>query len=266
MCLFKRRKKEQMMISQINNIIEGTDYKLILYKKDYKHFGNSIIKFACQGRMNIKIITDRSDIIFDDKTYPMTLLGDITKVDRDTLILKFIDILFNIVKSDDWRLTGQESYLLFTKVKKILPKEYIDNLEKPELFHEHCSFCWDKVEENKDKKHYCTLDNYHWICNDCYNDFKELLKLEYFEILGKMTHKGMILDSLIDDDECFTQIKEYFNLSEVNITDNDLERTLKEMVEEGYISINFKWQNENNEYSYSLTEKGRKVWKEKNNM
>jgi undecaprenyl diphosphate synthase len=81
----------------------------------------------------------------------MTLLGDITKVDRDTLILKFIDILFNIVKSDDWRLTGQESYLLFTKVKKILPKEYINNLEKPELFHEHCSFCWDKVEENKDE-------------------------------------------------------------------------------------------------------------------
>ena len=156
--------------------------------------------------------------------------------------------------------------MLFTKVKKTLPKEYIDNLEKPELFHEHCSFCWDKVEENKDKKHYCTLDNYHWICNDCYNDFKELLKLEHFEILGKMTHKVMILDSLIDDDECFTQIKEYFNLSEVKITDNDLERTLKEMVEEGYISINFKWQNENDEYPYSLTDKGRKVWKEKNNM
>ena len=79
--------------------------------------------------MNIKIITDRHEIIFHNKTYPMSLLGDVTKVDRDTLILKFIEIIFNIVKSDDWRLTGQESYLLFTKVKKILPKEYIDNLE-----------------------------------------------------------------------------------------------------------------------------------------
>ena len=90
-----------------------------------------------------------------------------------------------------------------------------------------------------------------------------LLKLEHFEILGKITHKEMILDSLIDDDECFTQIKEYFNLSEVKITDNDLERTLKEMVEEGYISINFKWQNEHDEHPYSLTKKGRKVWEEK---
>ena len=46
-----------------------------------------------------------------------------------------------------------------------------------------------------------------------------------------MIHKEMILDSLIGDDECFTQINEYFNLSEVKISDNDLERTLKEMVE-----------------------------------
>ena len=36
------------------------------------------------------------------------------------------------------------------------------------------------------------------------------------------------------------------------------------MVEEGHIYINLKWQNEHNEYPYSLTEKGRKAWKEKN--
>ena len=77
---------------------------MVLYKKDYKHFGNSIIKLVCSGKMNIKIITDRHEIIFDNKIYSMAYLGDITKVDRDTLILKFIEIVFNIVKSDDWRL------------------------------------------------------------------------------------------------------------------------------------------------------------------
>ena len=127
-------------------------------------------------RTNIKIITDRSDIIFDDKTYPMSLLGDITKVDRDTLILKFIDILFNIVKSDDWRLTGQESYLLFSKFKEINPNVYIERLENPNLFHEHCEFCCDKVEEHKDENWYCSLDNYRWICRNCFNDFKEKFK------------------------------------------------------------------------------------------
>ena len=176
MCLFKRKKNEQMMVSQINKIIANSGYKLVLYKKDYKHFGNSIIKFVCAGRMNIKIITDRNEIIFDNKIYPMSLLSDITKVDRDLVILRFIEIIFNIVKSDDWRLIGQESYLLFSKIKEIYPNEYINLLENPKIFHEHCEFCWDKVEENQDEKWYCSLDNYRWICRNCYNDFKEKFK------------------------------------------------------------------------------------------
>ncbi|MDE5714721.1 MAG: hypothetical protein K2I42_01160 [Anaeroplasmataceae bacterium] len=129
----------------------------------------------------IKIITDRQDIIFDNKIYPMSSLGDVTKVDKDTLILKFIEIIYNIVKSDDWRLTGQERYLLFAKLKEMIPFEYINELDNPEMFHEHCSFCWDKVEESQDKKHYCILDNYHWICNECYNDFNKMFKFNIKE-------------------------------------------------------------------------------------
>ena len=150
MYLFKRKKNEQMMISRINEIISGSGYQLVLYKKDYKHFGNSIIKFVCSGKMNIKIITDRHEIIFDNKIYPMTYLGDITKVNRDTLILKFIEIVFNIVKSDDWRLTGQERYLLYAKLKEAMPLEYSNSSDNPKMFHEHGSFCLNKVEENKD--------------------------------------------------------------------------------------------------------------------
>ena len=36
-------------------------------------------------------------------------------------------------------------------------------------------------EENKDKKHYCTLDNYHWICNECYNEFEKMFKFNIKE-------------------------------------------------------------------------------------
>ena len=42
-----------------------------------------------------------------------------------------------------------------------------------------------KSEENKDKKHYCTLDNYHWICNECYNDFEKLFKFNIKELNEK---------------------------------------------------------------------------------
>lgn len=78
-----------------------------------------------------------------------------------------------------------------------------------------------------------------------------------------MNKKEFILDSLIDDDEAFTQIIEYFELAaEIKISPLELKKLLKEMVEEGYISINYGWKTERDEYPYSLTEKGRKAWKE----
>ena len=93
MCLFNRRKKERLMISKINEIIDGSGYTLALYKKDYKHFGNCIIELVCPGKANIKIITDRSEIIFDNKIYPMEWLGDTKKIERDTLVIKFLELI-----------------------------------------------------------------------------------------------------------------------------------------------------------------------------
>ena len=175
MCLFIRRKKEQLIISKINEIIEGSGYTLALYKKDYKHFGNCIIKLVCPGKANIKIITDRSEIIFDNKIYPMEWLRDTKKIEKDTLVIKFLELIFNILQSDDWRLAGKEWYL-FDELKKINPVEYINSLEDPEMFHEHCIFCWDKVEEKKDEESYRAAYDSYWICKNCYNDLKNILK------------------------------------------------------------------------------------------
>ena len=78
-----------------------------------------------------------------------------------------------------------------------------------------------------------------------------------------MNTKELILDSLIDDDEAFTQIVEYFDLAaEINISPVEIKTLLEEMVDEGYISINYSWKNEHDEYPYSLTEKGKNAWKE----
>lgn len=76
-----------------------------------------------------------------------------------------------------------------------------------------------------------------------------------------MTKKEFILDSLIDDDEAFTQILEYFELAaEIKISPLELKKMLNEMVEEGYILINYSWKTERDEYPYSLTEKGKTAW------
>ena len=69
---------------------------------------------------------------------------------------------------DDWRLTNQLDYLFRKKIKKCNFSDF------PEKDHEHCSFCWDKFGHDEDliKDGYCTEDNYHWICNSCFEDFK----------------------------------------------------------------------------------------------
>ena len=77
-----------------------------------------------------------------------------------------------------------------------------------------------------------------------------------------MTNKEMILECLIQDDEAFTQIVEYFELEPaVNISHSEIRRTLEEMVEEGYICINYEWKTEKDEYPFSLTDKGKAAWR-----
>ncbi|HIS35248.1 TPA: hypothetical protein IAC10_01265 [Candidatus Scatousia excrementigallinarum] len=75
-----------------------------------------------------------------------------------------------------------------------------------------------------------------------------------------MTKKEYILDSLIDDDEAFTQILEYFEFVSVDISEEELNLLLNEMINEGLIVINKQWTNEKNEFPYSLTKKGKELW------
>lgn len=75
-----------------------------------------------------------------------------------------------------------------------------------------------------------------------------------------MTRKGYVLDSLVDDDEAKTQIMEYFQYNAISVTEKELDLLLNEMLSEGLIAINYQWKNENDEYPYSLTKKGKEVW------
>ena len=75
-------------------------------------------------------------------------------------------------KMEDWRLTNQMDFLY----KKVLQKRSFSDF--PEKDHEHCSFCWDKFGKGIDmlKNGYCTEDAYHWICEDCFQDFKSMFE------------------------------------------------------------------------------------------
>jgi hypothetical protein len=77
-------------------------------------------------------------------------------------------------EKDDWRLTNQENYL---KGVTLVHRKYNQSIENPNLDHDHCCFCWAKFSLFDDpeflKEGYATTDGYHWICSQCFEDFKD---------------------------------------------------------------------------------------------
>lgn len=74
--------------------------------------------------------------------------------------------------ADDWRVSGQEKYLLgavLTRQKYHAPRIGWD--------HDHCDFCWSKFSESTAEdtlqEGYTTSDKSHWICPQCFSDFRD---------------------------------------------------------------------------------------------
>jgi hypothetical protein len=70
----------------------------------------------------------------------------------------------------DWRLQGQEEYLTSVVLVKKRYRKYREDWD-----HDHCEFCWQKFSESPGDLHegYATEDEYRWICETCYQDFRE---------------------------------------------------------------------------------------------
>lgn len=76
-----------------------------------------------------------------------------------------------MIDINDWRLQGQEKYL---KGEPLFYKLYADR--KTKTNHDHCEFCWVKFSDDSDdlKAAYTTEDDYRWICDKCFDDFKQM--------------------------------------------------------------------------------------------
>ena len=73
----------------------------------------------------------------------------------------------------DWRLQGQEKYLKGAELCRKRHARASDSWD-----HDHCEFCTAKFAEEgliPDALHegYATTDNYRWICEQCFEDFKD---------------------------------------------------------------------------------------------
>ena len=101
----------------------------------------------------------------------------------------------------DWRLTNQEKHLkerelIYTKFISDLPEEIPEGVDPRQYNdHEHCKFCHAKfmqdVDGGKYLTHgYCTTDRYYWICETCYNDFKDMFHWKIVEETGPLVQWG----------------------------------------------------------------------------
>lgn len=71
---------------------------------------------------------------------------------------------------NDWRNMGQLDYLKNEKVA------YLKYMAKNPFDHEHCIFCYDTISVHDNDLHYAynTQNNRYWICEKCFNDFKDI--------------------------------------------------------------------------------------------
>ena len=74
----------------------------------------------------------------------------------------------------DWRLQAQHKYLQGVPLVRRTYRRYAKN---PDWDHDHCAFCWAKFVEGVApdalQVGYCTPDEYHWVCDTCFHDFKD---------------------------------------------------------------------------------------------
>jgi hypothetical protein len=82
----------------------------------------------------------------------------------------------------DWRCQGQEKYL---QGVTLVHRQYRRCPKNTNWDHDHCEFCGVKfmVEDFPEVLHqgYATEDDYRWICEPCFADFREMFKWQVIE-------------------------------------------------------------------------------------
>lgn len=77
-----------------------------------------------------------------------------------------------MIEKNDWRLIDQMDYLY----KETVTYKYYE-IRSESWDHDHCEFCTDKFDKPR-QKGYATKDDYYWICETCYEDFKNMFQFQ----------------------------------------------------------------------------------------
>lgn len=82
-----------------------------------------------------------------------------------------------MIEEDDWRLLNNVEYL---KRKAINPTDGEEIwIHAPHL--KKCVFCWEPVNDNPRQWWYIPVDMSCCICEECYNDFKDMFEWRHLD-------------------------------------------------------------------------------------
>ena len=95
--------------------------------------------------------------------------------------------LYKIVLPDFWETAYRDKNAFFQTIEKgaknfvestNLGHEFLEGDKIQHFWHEHCDFCLEKALTDKECTFYCTEDMHHWVCEECFLDFKEKFNWE----------------------------------------------------------------------------------------
>ena len=91
--------------------------------------------------------------------------------------------LYRITFPEFWKTSYREKNAFFQRIDREA-RSYAEEMEKSREFpkgeeigrfwHAHCAFCWEKATTDLPCTFYSTSDMKHWICEECFLDFKEI--------------------------------------------------------------------------------------------
>ncbi len=73
-------------------------------------------------------------------------------------------------KNDFYRMVEEDAVSFVNKYNR--GREYLERDSLQDFWHEHCIFCTKKISTRQKMVCYCTKDFNIWICQECYNDFR----------------------------------------------------------------------------------------------
>ena len=89
---------------------------------------------------------------------------------------------YKVTFPEFWKVAYREGNAFYKMIEKYATsvvestnkgQEYLEGEKIQHFWHDHCELCNEKATTDISSTFYCTEDMKHWICEECFNDFKE---------------------------------------------------------------------------------------------